>query len=70
MKYSSKVVIAEDYGQSRGLSDIDGRVVDSFRQVNFLLSRVLPSSLGFIANLIPNFVKIPKFVITLLTSKF
>ena len=70
LKYTSRVVIAEDYAQSKGLRDIDGRVIDSFRQVNYWLNRVLPDSLKFIARLVPNFIKIPTFVISIMTSKF
>jgi dehydrogenase/reductase SDR family protein 1 len=70
LKYTSKVVIAEDYAHSKGLRDIDGRVIDSFRQVNYWLHRILPDSLKFIANLVPNFIKIPTFVISIMTSKF
>ena len=70
MKYSSRVVISEDYGNSRGIKDIDGREIDSFRQLNVILKHILPPSLGFIAKLVPRFIKVPKFVITLLSSKF
>lgn len=70
IKYTSKVIIAEDYAQTKGLRDIDGRVIDSFRQLNYVLDRVLPSSLKFITKLIPNFIKVPKFLISILTSKF
>lgn len=70
MKYSSKVLIAADYAQSRNIRDIDGRAINSFRQINEILPHMLPSSLGFVNYFIPNFVKIPKFAITLNSSKF
>lgn len=68
--FTSKVVFAEDYAQTKGLRDIDGRVIDSYRQLNYILKAVLPNPLQFITYLIPNFVKVPKFVIALTTSKF
>ncbi len=70
MNYSSKTVIAADYAQSKGLRDIDGRFINSFRQLNLLLKLLLPESLHFIANLFPSFVKLPKFMLALGTSKY
>lgn len=69
--YNSKVVIAADYAQSHGITDIDGRVIPSVRQINTLFKDfILPDKLKFIANFIPNFVKIPYFVLAISSSKF
>lgn len=61
--------MCEDYAQSKGIRDIDGRQIDSWRQIN-QIHRFLPNNLKFIANLIPNFVKIPYILVSWLFSKF
>ncbi len=70
MKLTSKVVIAEDYAQKKGIRDIDNRVIPSFRQVNAGLKLVLPKPLEIFTYLVPNFVKIPLILIELFNSKF
>jgi len=71
MKYTAKVIVAADYAQKKGIKDIDDRVIPSYRQLNNLLaSFVLPEKLKFVANFIPNFVKIPQFLLDIMNSKF
>ena len=71
MKYTAKVIVAADYAQQKSIKDIDGRVIPSYRQLNSLLaSFILPGNLKFLANFIPNFVKIPQFVLDIMNSKF
>ncbi len=70
MSYTSKVVIAADYAQSNGIKDIDNRVVPSHRQINSAMKLILPKSLHFAANLVPNFIKVPQFVMDVVTTKF
>lgn len=70
MKYTSKTVIAAEYAQARGIKDVDGRVIPSHRQINSGMKLVLPKSLHFAANLVPDFVKVPQFAFDLLGSKF
>jgi hypothetical protein len=71
MNYSSKVVIGAEYGQKFGIKDIDNRVIASFRQINILLENfVLPRNLRFLANFVPNCIRIPQFVLDIANSKF
>jgi dehydrogenase/reductase SDR family protein 1 len=70
MKYSCRVIIAADYAQSKKIKDIDNRTINSFRQINAAVDLILPQHFKFLSRLIPNFVKIPKILIALLTSKF
>ena len=71
MKYTSKVVLSAEYAQRFGLKDIDGRVIPSVRQMNFILSKyVLPQQLKFLTCFIPGFIKLPYFVFDLLSSKY
>ena len=70
IKQTAKVVIGAEYGQRFGILDIDSRVIYSHRQVKALLSMVVPDNFRFLTNLVPGFVKIPQFVIDILTSKF
>lgn len=69
IKYSSKVVVAADYAQSKGIRDIDGRIIPSHRQITSLVSMLLPS-LRFLDNIVPRFIKVPQFAIDIATSKF
>ena len=70
MSYSSKIVIAAEYAQCHGIKDVDNRVVPSHRQINSAMKLVLPKSLHFAANLVPNFVKVPQFVMDIVSTKF
>jgi len=68
MKYNAKVVIAADYAQGKGIKDIDNKTVPSHRQVNALVSMVFPQ-MGFVAKVIPDFVKIPQVFMDLAARK-
>ena len=70
MKYTSKVVIASEYAAKMDIKDIDGRTINSHRQINSALKLILPKSLHWATNLVPNFVKLPQFAFDLMSSKF
>ena len=70
MSYSKKIVIAADYAQAHNIHDIDDRVIPSHRSVSTGMKMVLPKALHPLANLVPNFVKVPQFVMDLASSKF
>lgn len=70
MKMTSKVVNAAEYAQKHGIKDIDNRTIPSYRQINSAMKLVLPKSLHFASNLVPNFVKVPQFLMDLASSKF
>lgn len=70
MNYTSKVIVSADYGQANGIKDVDGRVIPSFRQFKFLAAYFLPPNFQFINNFIPGFLKIPQFLLDIMSSKF
>lgn len=70
MKYTSKVVNAAEYAQAHGIKDIDGRIIPSYRQINNAMKLVLPKQLHFVSKLVPDFVKVPQFVMDVVSSKF
>lgn len=70
MNYTSKVVLVADYAQCKGIRDIDNKEVASMRQVSFYASLILPERAQFITRFIPNFVKVPNFVLTAMNTKF
>ena len=70
MKYTSRIVIAEEYAQDNSIVDIDGRIIYSFRQLKKIVQVLLPDNLKFLSCAVPGFLKVPKFLITLFTSKF
>jgi hypothetical protein len=70
MKYTSKVVNAAEYARNHNIRDIDNRSIANYRQVNSAMKLILPKSLHFMANFVPDFLKVPQFVMDLKTSKF
>lgn len=70
MKYTSKVVNAADYAKCHGIRDIDDRVIPSYRQINSAMKLILPKQLHFVSKFVPDFVKVPQFVMDLASSKF
>jgi dehydrogenase/reductase SDR family protein 1 len=71
MKYTSKVLIGAEYAQSHDIKDIDGRSINSFRQLKFIASNyVLPTQLSFLNSFIPGFLKIPQFLLDIVNSKY
>lgn len=70
MKYTSKVVISAEYAYSHGIKDIDDRVIPSMRDIKPIVAMILPKQLGFIANLVPGFLRVPRFLIDIYESKF
>ena len=69
MKYTSKIVNAADYAKSNGITDINGEIIPSPRQLSSLITMALPQ-LSFVNKIIPGFVKVPQFVMDIATSKF
>lgn len=69
MAYNSKIVIAADYAHSKGIRDIDNRIIPSHRQITSLASMTFPQ-LSFLNNIVPKFVKVPQAIIDVATSRF
>jgi hypothetical protein len=70
MKLTSKIVNAADYAQKNGIKDVDNRTIASYRQVNSAMKLVLPKPLHFAAKFVPDFVKVPQFMMDIMSSKF
>ncbi|KAL4238078.1 Dehydrogenase reductase SDR member [Mactra antiquata] len=67
MKVSGKTVLTCDLARKYGLKDKEGRVTMDITQVNVLLNR---SGHSWLAYLVPNFVRIPKWLLALGGNKF
>ena len=70
MKYTSKVLVGAEYAQQHGILDIDNRVISSMRSLKFVASTLLPQSIQFTISLIPNWLKLPQFILDIANSKF
>lgn len=69
--YTAKVLIAAEYAADHGIKDIDNREIMVMRRINTILHNyVLPDSLKFLANFVPNFLKVPQFLLDIQLSKF
>ncbi|XP_059497750.1 dehydrogenase/reductase SDR family member 1 [Stegostoma tigrinum] len=68
MKKSGKVLLTCDLAAQYGFRDVDGRALVDYRSLKFFLQQ-LPG-LSWLASFIPGFIKVPKWVLTLTTSKF
>ena len=70
MKYTARVLNAAEYAQKHNIRDVDGRSIANYRQVNSAMKLILPKSLHFVTNFVPNFVKIPQFMMDIVNTKF
>lgn len=68
LSLSGKVLPSCDLARRYGLQDIDGRPVQDYFSLGSVLSHV--SNLRWLASYLPGFLRVPKWIITLYTSKF
>ncbi|XP_005085672.1 dehydrogenase/reductase SDR family member 1 [Mesocricetus auratus] len=68
LSLSGKVLPSCDLARRYGLQDVDGRPVQDYFSLGYALSHV--SSLGWLTSYLPGFLRVPKWIITLYTSKF
>lgn len=68
LSLSGKVLPSCDLARRYGLRDVNGRPVDDYFSLSSVLTRV--SSLGWLASFLPSFLRVPKWILTLYTSKF
>ncbi|XP_003474454.1 dehydrogenase/reductase SDR family member 1 [Cavia porcellus] len=68
LKLSGKVLPSCDLARRYGLKDVDGRPVYDYLSVRSALQHV--SHLSWLASWLPGFLRVPKWLITLYTSKF
>uniref|UniRef100_A0A7N8YHH5 Dehydrogenase/reductase (SDR family) member 1 n=1 Tax=Mastacembelus armatus TaxID=205130 RepID=A0A7N8YHH5_9TELE len=68
MSLTGKVLMTCDLARRYGIQDIDGRSVTDFTSIKFLLSRV--PYLSWLSWVVPSFIRLPRFVLTLTSSRF
>ncbi|KAM6181508.1 dehydrogenase/reductase SDR family member 1 [Erethizon dorsatum] len=68
LSLSGKVLPSCDLARRYGLKDVDGRPVHDYLSMSSALQHV--SSLSWLASYLPGFLRMPKWLITLYTSKF
>lgn len=68
LSLSGKVLPSCDLARRYGLKDVDGRPVQDYFSLGYALSHV--SSLGWLNSFLPGFLRVPKWIVTLYTSKF
>ncbi|XP_036306254.1 dehydrogenase/reductase SDR family member 1 isoform X1 [Pipistrellus kuhlii] len=68
LSLSGKVLPSYDLARRYGLRDVDGRPIQDYLSLSSVLSH--SSSLGWLAPYVPGFLRIPKWLMTLYTSKF
>lgn len=68
LNLSGKILPSCDLARRYGLRDVDGRPVQDYFSLGYALAHV--SNLGWLASYLPSFLRVPKWVIALYTSKF
>lgn len=68
MSKSGRILMTPELGREYNLVDVDGRVIDSMRQINWLLGR--NPSTAWVQRWLPNFIKMPFWMFALRGSKF
>ncbi|XP_060094463.1 dehydrogenase/reductase SDR family member 1 [Heteronotia binoei] len=69
MRHSGKVVLSPELAQRYGFKDVDGKDVFNYLSVRNILTELMPKLSGLF-RLIPGFITVPKWVLTLYSSKF
>uniref|UniRef100_A0A8C7Y9Z4 Dehydrogenase/reductase (SDR family) member 1 n=1 Tax=Oryzias sinensis TaxID=183150 RepID=A0A8C7Y9Z4_9TELE len=68
MSMTGKVLMTCDLARRYGIKDVDGRSVTDFTSLKFLLTQV--PYLSWLSAIVPSFVRLPRFVLTLASSHF
>ncbi|XP_069796855.1 transmembrane 9 superfamily member 1 isoform X4 [Narcine bancroftii] len=68
LKKSGRVHLTCDLATEYGLRDVDGQAVVQYRSLNFLLKQI--PGLAWLGSLLPQFLKVPKWVLALVASHF
>ncbi|XP_076982634.1 dehydrogenase/reductase SDR family member 1-like [Tamandua tetradactyla] len=68
LSLSGKVLPSCDLARRYGFRDVDGRPVQDFLSLSTVLSTT--SRLGWLSSYVPGFLRMPKWIMTLYTSKF
>ncbi|KAM4727689.1 dehydrogenase/reductase SDR family member 1 [Anableps anableps] len=68
MSLTGKVLMTCDLARRYGIKDIDGRDVTDFTSLKFFLSQV--PYLSWLSVVVPSFLRLPRFVLTLANGRF
>ncbi|XP_042354458.1 dehydrogenase/reductase SDR family member 1 [Plectropomus leopardus] len=68
MSLTGKVLLTCDLARRYGIQDVDGRSVADYTSLKFLLTQV--PRLSWLSAVVPSFLRVPRFVLTLATSRF
>ncbi|KAJ8011764.1 hypothetical protein DPEC_G00061650 [Dallia pectoralis] len=68
MSLTGKVLMTCDLARRYGLRDIDGRSVTDFTSIKFLLTQV--PYISWLSSIVPSFLRVPRFVLTLTSGRF
>lgn len=68
MSMTGKVLMTADLARRYGIKDIDGRNVADYTSLKFLVSQ--SPYLSWLSSVIPSFIRIPRFVFALASSRF
>ncbi|XP_054452255.1 dehydrogenase/reductase SDR family member 1 [Anoplopoma fimbria] len=68
MSLTGKVLLTCDLARRYGLQDIDGRSVADYTSLKFLLTQV--PYLSWLSVVVPSFIRLPRFVLTLASNRF
>ncbi|XP_013859974.1 dehydrogenase/reductase SDR family member 1 [Austrofundulus limnaeus] len=68
MALTGKVLLTCDLARRYGFNDLDGRSVIDYTSIKFLLSQV--PYLSWLSAVVPSFLRLPRFVLTLANGRF
>ncbi|XP_010887514.2 dehydrogenase/reductase SDR family member 1 [Esox lucius] len=68
MSLSGKVLMTCDLARRYRLQDVDGRSVTDYTSLKFLLTQV--PYLSWLSSMVPSFLRVPRFVLTLTNGRF
>ncbi|XP_028282469.1 dehydrogenase/reductase SDR family member 1 [Parambassis ranga] len=68
MSMTGKVIMTSDLARRYGIKDVDGRSVTDYTSLKFLLTQV--PYLSWLSPVVPSFIRVPRFVLTLACSRF
>ncbi|XP_072544378.1 dehydrogenase/reductase SDR family member 1-like [Salminus brasiliensis] len=68
MSFTGKVLLTCDLARRYGIQDIDGKEIVDYTSLKFLLTQ--SPYMSWLSVFIPSFIRVPRFVFSLATSKF
>ncbi|XP_008284234.1 dehydrogenase/reductase SDR family member 1 [Stegastes partitus] len=68
MSLTGKILMTCDLARRYGIKDVDGRSVADYTSIKYLLSQA--PYLSWLSVVVPSFIRLPRFVLTLANSRF